>query len=409
MTSNWKAVKFPGMSAFAVVNIVLACCLCACEKNRDAAPDNTPRVTGDTIVFPADSPQLNNIQTIKVEAPWQRELQLPGRLVWDEDRTVRVFTPFAGRVTRVLADVGQRVVAGQALAELTSPDFGQAQADARKAEADLATKTSQLSRVKELAAAGVAAGKDLQQAEADQKSADAEFRRASARVSLFGGSSNVDQRFILKSPLAGVVVERSINPGQELRPDQPVAPQFVVTDPTKLWVQLDANEADLKTLKTGTPIVVNSTQYPDDTFAGELRQVSDFIDPVARTLKLRGTVPNADRRLKAEMFVTARIVLAKNEYPTVAEKAVFLDGVRRYVFVKTAVGTFVRRGVRLGSSYGDVLPVLAGLRQGEEVVVSGGLNLHQMLESSKTVADTLEPAKGAPDNAPANSGPETKK
>ncbi|MEO8383866.1 MAG: efflux RND transporter periplasmic adaptor subunit [Betaproteobacteria bacterium] len=390
MNFDWTVMKAPENVVLAFFCATLLCCLQGCEKPRDAVADNAPNITGTTIAFAADSPQLKNIQTAKVEGPRERELQLPGRLTWDEDRTVRVFTPFAGRVTRILASVGQRVDAGQALAELTSPDFGQAQADARKAEADLAAKTSQLNRVKELVAAGVAAGKDLQQAEADRHSADAEFRRASARVALFGGSNNVDQRFVLKSPLAGVVVEKTINPGQELRPDQPGAPLFVVTDPTKLWVQLDAGESDLKNLKIGAMIVVTTSQYPDDTFAGELRQVADFIDPVARTLKLRGSVPNADRRLKAEMFVSARMRMAKGENPTVIDKAVFLDGLRMFVFVKTAAGGFTRRAVRVGPSLGDTRPVLAGLTEGEEVVTSGALYLQQMLVEAGTKAAAIE-------------------
>ena len=373
-----------------LLSALLACCLGACEKNKAAPAENSAKITGVTIAFPADSPQLKNIQTIKVEAPQQRELQVPGRLVWDEDRTVRIFTPFAGRVTRIIAKVGDRVNAGQAIAELTSPDFGQAQADARKAHADLAAKTAHLARLKELTDAGVAAGKDLQQATSDQHSADAEFRRATARLSLFGDVSKVDQRFVLKSPITGVVVERTVNPGQELRPDQPTAPQFVVTDPTSLWVQLDANEADLKNLNAGTTFFLTTSQYPDDTFAAELRQVADFIDPVTRSLKLRGAVTNADRRLKAEMFVTARILLPKGDSPMVAEKAVFLDGVRSFVFVKTAPGSFTRRSVRVGSSYGSAVPVLAGLKEGEEAVVSGALYLQQMLVAASTKTEASE-------------------
>lgn len=373
-----------------LLSALLACCLGACEKNKEAPAENSAKITGVTIAFPADSPQLKNIQTIKVEGPQQRELQVPGRLVWDEDRTVRIFTPFAGRVTRIIAKVGDRVNAGQAIAELTSPDFGQAQADARKAHADLAAKTAQLARMKELTDAGVAAGKDLQQATSDQQSADAEFRRATARLSLFGDVSKVDQRFVLKSPITGVVVERTVNPGQELRPDQPTAPQFVVTDPTSLWVQLDANEADLKNINAGTTIFLTTSQYPDDTFAAELRQVADFIDPVTRSLKLRGAVTNADRRLKAEMFVTARILLPKGDSPMVAEKAVFLDGVRSFVFVKTAPGSFTRRSVRVGSSYGSAVPVLAGLKEGEEAVVSGALYLQQMLVAASTKTEASE-------------------
>ena len=124
-----------------------------------------------------------------------------------------------------------------------------------------------------------------------------------------------------------------------------------------------------------------------------MRQVADFIDPVARTLKLRGTVANADRRLKAEMFVSARIVLPKGDSPMVAEKAVFLDGLRRFVFVKTAPGSFMRRSVRVGPSYGDALPVLAGLSEGEEVVVAGSLYMQQMLVAAGNKSDAAETAE----------------
>jgi cobalt-zinc-cadmium efflux system membrane fusion protein len=381
------------LSTVAIATIALALGLSACKKDEGGADAGAPQVSGDTVTYAANSVQLKGIQTAVVEPPRERELILPGRLSWDEDRTVRVFTPFAGRVTRLVANVGDKVVAGQVLAEMTSPDFGQAQADARKAEADLAVKRQQLARIKELAAAGIAATRDLQQAESDFVAAEAEHRRAGSRLATYGGGSDVDQRFALKSPIAGVVVEKNINPGQELRPDQPGAPQFVVTDPTRLWVQLDANEADLKVLKSGTPIFVSTNQYADDTFAGELKQVSDFIDPQARTLKLRGVLPNPDRRLKAEMFVNARINLPKGEYPTVPEKAVYLDGVRGFVFVKTGPGAFTRRGVRVGAASNGAMPVLAGLKEGDEVVVAGNLYLQQMLAAAGVKADAVEPAK----------------
>lgn len=384
---NWLAAGLAAMAAL----------LTGCDQPKPPAPDAGPRIVGDKLTFAADSPQLKSLQTARVGAPRRREMQIPGRLVWDEDRTVRVFTPFAGRVTRLIANVGDKVSAGQPLAELLSPDFGQAQADVRKAAADLATKSAQLARLRDLAAAGIAAVKDLQQAEADQQSAEAEYQRATARVSTFGGGRDVDQRFVLKSPIPGVVVEKNLNPGQELRPDQPGSPLFVVTDPTRLWVQLDANEADLAGLKVGTAMLLMTSHYPDDSFAAELRQIADFIDPVTRSMKLRGSVANPDRRLKAEMFVTAKFDLPNADTPSVADKAVLLDGIRRYVFVKTGAGEFTRRGVRVGPASGDAVPVLSGLKEGDEVVVAGALYLQQMLVSAGNRTDPAPAASPAGD------------
>ena len=318
----------------------------------------------------------------KVAAPVDRTLVLPARLTWDEEHTTRVFPPFAGRVTRMLAKVGDKVAAGQSLAEMMSPDFGQAQADARKAQADLALSTQALERQKELNEHGVASAKDLQQATADLARARAESDRAMGRLSAYGAGIGTGNQFLLKSPTAGTVVDRNLNPGQELRPDQPGSPLFVITDPTHLWVIVDATESDLGSLKVGTPLVITSTQFPDDAFAGTLTQLSDFVDPVSRTLKLRGTVPNPDHTLKGEMFVSARITVPRGDVPTVNSKAVYLLGVRNYVFVREG-NAFTRRAVRVGHELDGRMPVLAGLKEGEDVVVAGNLFLDQILSSAR--------------------------
>jgi cobalt-zinc-cadmium efflux system membrane fusion protein len=373
---------------FAVCVLLALFLLTGCGPKAATAGESKPSVRGQTVDFPDKSPAARRLVTERVEAPTERDLVLPGRLTWDEERTVRIFPPFGGRVTRLLARVGDRVVVGQPLVELMSPDLGQAQAEARKAQVDLQLATQALARQRELHQHGVASAKDLQQAEAEHARARAETDRALGKLSAYGQPVAGEPRFILKSPVAGVVVERNLNPGQELRPDQPGNPLFVVTDPMRLWVSLDANEADLRFLKVGMPMFVTSNQFPEDAFAGTLKQLSDFVDPVARTIKLRGEVPNPDRTLKGEMFVSARLRLPKGDVPTVSAKAVYLEGVRRFVFVRGEGATsFTRRAVRVGPEVDGRVPVYSGLQLGEDVVVSGNLFLQQMLASARPEAE----------------------
>lgn len=373
--------------------LALATCLwlAGCGEKAVEAKDYKPLVKADTVMFPAGAPQIARLAIEKVEPPAERELTVPGRLVWDEDRTVRIFTPFAGRVDRILAKGGERVAAGQPLVELVSADFGQAQSDARKAEADYSMASEHARRIKELNANGVASARELQQAEADLARTGAERERAVGRRNAYGGADGASNRFVLKSPVAGTVVERNVNPGQELRPDQPGAPLFVVSDPSRLWLMLDANEGDSRFIRAGMPFVIRSPQMPEDAFAGEITQVADYVDPVSRTVKLRGVAPNPERVLKAEMFVNARLKLPKEESPTVPARAVYLEGARRFVWVRTAEGTYARRPVRVGPDVDGLMPVLQGLKAGEEVVVSGNLLLQQVFANPRAPEDAKKP------------------
>lgn len=166
-----------------------------------------------------------------------------------------------------------------------------------------------------------------------------------------------------------------MNPGMEFRPDQATSPLFVVTDPASLWIQIDAGEADLGNLKSGQPLLVESRQYPGERFKGVIRHIADFVDPATRTIKVRGEVPNADRRLKGEMFVNALVELPASQALRVPASAVFLLGEKRFVFVEEAPGRYRRQLVQAASEREGWVDLLAGVKAGDRVVTEGNLNL----------------------------------
>ena len=295
---------------------------------------------------------------------------------------MRVYPPFAGRVSRIAAQPGDVVKAGQALAFIASPDFGQAQADVGKAAADAALAEKSFARVKELFDNGVAPRKDLAQAEADQARAASELQRARARVNLYGGGAGVDQTVALKTSIAGTVVERNLNPGQELRTDQGGATAlFVVTDPAHLWVQIDAREQDLAALAKGSKFKLKSTALPGESFEATLDAVADFIDPQSRVIKARGSLDNSARKLKGEMLVTAEFSQAAIKAVTVpARSVVFAEG-RHYVFVERGPGKFERVTVVAGTERRGSLAVMSGLEGKQRIVTEGVLLLLQVMKS----------------------------
>jgi cobalt-zinc-cadmium efflux system membrane fusion protein len=341
-------------------------------------------VVGNSVRFPAQSPQL---AAFKVDSATIRDEpvhRLTGRVVWDEDRTVRVYSPFAGRVESIQAKPGDAVQANRLLATIASPDFGQTQSELQKAAADYALAEKNLERAKELLEHGVAAAKDVQSASADYSRSQAELARVRARAALYGGGG-VDQRFPLRTPLAGVVVERNVNPGQEVRPDQMtsnVPPLFVVTDPTRVWVSLDAAETDLAILRPGQAITLRTPAYPEMAFAAQIESIADFIDPASRMIKVRASVANAERKLKGEMFVTAEVRDDRQLALMVPAAAVILVGSKHYAFSALGDGRFTRVEVNVGRESNGWVRVTDGIAPGQHVVSSSVLLLQQLLQSA---------------------------
>ncbi len=391
-----RSVAPPALPVFrAVLTFIAAVLLAAaagCRADRRAADPPRPSIVGDRIVYRENAVELAALSTAAAAAAPVGTVRTTGRLAWDEDRTARVLPPIGGRVRKLLADLGQRVSRGAPLAALESSDFGQAQADANRAATDLAAAERTLARVRELYEHAAAPRKDLEAAEADRDRARVEKDRVAARLALLdgagappaagsGGGRGVDQHFVLRSPIAGVVVDRAINPGLEVRADAQ-APLYVISDPLRLWVYLDVVEQDLATVRPGLPLTLHCNAYPQRVFAGRLEVVGDTLDPATRTVKARGSVDNPNRLLKAEMYVDVEIAdPARLPALEVPSAAVVAEGRQRFVFVEEGRGRFARRPVTAGAERGGKTVIQAGLAPGQRVVVDGSLLLESLLTS----------------------------
>ena len=377
----------PALGGLLALTLCATALLQGCGKAPPvpATPEPAPPILqSGQLRFPPGHPQLALLGVAEVRPAKELIVDLPARLVWNEERTQRVYPPFAGRVAAIRADLGQSVKAGAPLALLASPDFGQAQADTAKAHADQVLAQQALARQRELFEAGIVARKDLEQTEADAARARAEVARAAARTSLYGGSAAVNQQLAITAGMGGVVVERNLNPGQEVRPDQsgPGAPAlFVVTDPSTLWVQIDARESDLASMRPGDAFTLQVPAYPGETFSGRVTATADAIDPNTRTIKVRGLVPNADRRLKAEMLATARVSESRSTGVVVPAEAVTLNGTAHTVFVQRDAGVFEPRSVTLGHEGPREVVVATGLAAGDKIVTQNVLLLARQFQT----------------------------
>lgn len=330
------------------------------------------------VKFAPNAPQLSLIKVATVS-----EVQLPvsepvnGRITYDENVTARVASPIAGRVLSSHVEVGDEVQRGTVLADIDSPDFATAEADWRKAQADELRKKLAFDRAKTLFDGEVIARKDYESAEADYQQAKAETKRASLRMKSLNASGKENGEFSLKSPISGMVADKQINPGLEVRPDLPT-PLFVVTDLDRLWVMVDVPEKNAAAIHSGQAVTLETDAYPDERFAATVDRVGLVLDPGTRRIQVRCSVKNSSRKLKPEMFARVSFLAddhGKSAIP-VPNTSLFIDGLYSYVFVEKQDGVFVKQRVNVVMKGHEISFVDAGLANAERIVTEGAFLLN---------------------------------
>lgn len=342
------------------------------------------QASGDTLKYPLDAPQLTFLQ-IKPVAAFPEPLVEPlnARIVYDDNHTARIFSPLSGRVTRIDVEAGQQVKAGEALLQIDSPDFASATSDGMKADADLLRKQQAYDRAKQLLEIKGIALKDYESAKADLNQAEAESLRTKAVLrNLASHATTTEGKFILRSPLAGIVSERQVNAGSQVRPDA-ANPLFVITEPQHLWVLVDLPERQLGKIKIGQPVLVESDAYPDEVFHGKVTVIGESLDPVTRRIQVRCYVNNAQLKLKPEMFARVTPIADKGaDLPRIPNTALLTQGLYSYLFVEKSPGVLQRRRVSLATQDRDYSYVKEGLSPGERIVTSGALLLNSELSGN---------------------------
>lgn len=357
------------------------------ETRREPPPVQS---SADELRFAANAPQLSFLKIKMVETfPEPLVEPLNGRIAYNDNYTARVFSPVAGRVIKIPAEIGMPVKNGDALLVLDSPDFALALADLEKAKADLLRKQEIHERARQLLEIKGIALREVETAAADWQQAKAEFLRAKARLkNLNAEASAAGGQFVLRAPLAGVVSERQVNAGSEVQARADAdRPLFVITDPYRLWVQIDLPERQLDKISLGDVVSVEVDAYPGETFQGKVTVIGGAVDPLTRRIQVRCDIDNPLLKLKPEMFARVTPIAGeKFRLPRVPNAAIVTQGLYSYVFVEKSPGVLQRRRVTLSLQGIEYAYIREGLQEGERVVTSGALLLNSELGASGNTA-----------------------
>jgi RND family efflux transporter MFP subunit len=334
---------------------------------------------------------------------------LPGVVQPNAYKQVAVTPLVGGRVTRVLAELGQAVRRGQALADIFSPELAEAETRFVSARAELDAHERELERTEKLVDIGSASRQELERLEAEHTAKLTAVESARSRLELLGLSSSTIDNLgpgkdvgavtTVVAPIAGVITERTANSGLNV---DTTAKLFTVVDLSTVWVVADLYEKDFSRVRVGASASITMKAFPDAALHGKVSYIDPQVNPETRTAKLRVEVLNPKQDLRLGMFADVSIEAeGRGSASLIPRAAVQNVGNRSVVYVADAKqpGRFIEREVRLGERSGNDIVVLGGVQKGESVVADGSFAVRA--ERDRLGLRATEPQPGA--NAPAAS------
>lgn len=317
-------------------------------------------------------------------AELSRLVDASGTIQPDERLVTRIGASVLGRVTNVLAEVGDRVAAGQPLASLASPELTQAQVAFLRASASFTQAERAVERAQVLVKADVIGTAELQRRESELNIARAELRAAGDQLSLMGMSAAMisalrkdgvlNPSVGISATQSGVVIERKVSQGQVATPGDPL---FTVADLSRVWVVGQIPEQNARYVRPGQSVEIEVPALKNRKIIGKIAVVGDTISSETRTVTVRSVVENPGRDLKPSMLVNMRIQGDARNTLVVPLEAVVREADRDHVFVKKSDTIWTLVPVELGPPVNEsVRPVVGGLTEGAEIVVKGAFHLN---------------------------------
>jgi cobalt-zinc-cadmium efflux system membrane fusion protein len=345
----------------------------------EASPPGTFRATAQQL-------KTLTIETVGLHGFVSEELT-EGKIAVNGDRTTPVYSPYSGRVTRVVAGLGDTVNQGATLATVEASEFVQAQSDLATAVAQLKLARINESRKHALLDAKGGSLQDWQSAQADLTAAEAAVHSVRNRLKILGKpdaqidtleeAHTIDAVAPLTAPIAGVVVDRQVGPGQYVQAGGGT-PVFTIADPSSVWLLANVREADSGLVQLGQLMEVHVGAYPKRAFVARITYIAAIIDSVTHRLPVRAEIDNRDRALKPEMFANFKIqTSAASQSPAIPEAAAVYEGDAAHVWVLQGDGLLAYRAIRTGRTNDGLVEVEDGLKPGERIVTKGSLFIDQ--------------------------------
>ena len=361
-----------------ILALMCALLMVACGNNEATNDAMEVIFKGDTIAIKESSPILGQINVQKVQLQdFSAEFKTVGTVRPVSGKLAEIASPFTGRITKSYIKLGQKVNSGTPIFELSSSDFFEATKAYFAAQSANEVAQRNYNRQRELAANGVAAQRDLDQAQSEANIAQQEFDQAMANLRIFNvdvASLKMGQSLNIVSPIAGEVVRNNLTIGGYAREDS--EPLVVVADLSSVWVAALVKEKYFGAIEQGDRVEIYTDAHPEKIIWGTIHYIGEVLDEETRTLEVIVECNNSDRELKLGMFCGAHFLSSPTKAFVLPSSAVMQEQDNTYVLVQIKNGTFVRRKVVTESVNTNQVHIISGITEGENVLVEGGILLN---------------------------------
>jgi len=308
-------------------------------------------------------------------------LTLSGKITFNEDNVIKIFPLVSGHVTYVKVSLGDYVQRGQVLAIIRSSDMATYFDEYKSAQSELAVAKKEMEVTNSLRNSGVSSDKDYLVAQGEYQKALAEYNKINEVLKIngssFSASDTTGSGYVIKSPISGFIVEKSITVGMDIRSDAGDN-LFTISDLKEVWATANVFETDIAKIQVGSDVDVTTLSYPDKKFIGKVERISNILDPDTKVMSVKIKLDNKDFALKPGMFaaIIIRLPEDKKMLAIKTNSVIFDDGKSYLLRYKSKCNVTIQQVSIFKSNTEKSFIESDSLHEGDIVIAREGLYIY---------------------------------
>ena len=365
-----RKMKFLSVALLFVLGVFI---FSSCGNEPEKKADNNVIEISDSLI---KNMIIGTASTTQVRG----ELRLTGKIVADQSKQLMVFPLVGGIVKNVNVELGDHVEKDQVMAIIKSADVAEYEKQYVEAKSDFEQAAKNKQVAEDMYGSKLMAEKDYLQAKQDFNKAEAALTKAQELQKIYGTSKTSD--YIVKAPISGFIIEKSINKDMELRPDNGTS-IFTISQLSDVWVLANVYETDIDKVAEKDTVFVTTIAYAGTTYKATIDKVYDVLDPESRVMKIRVKLDNPDYLLKPEMYANVIVSYTEPErMVTIEASSLVFDNSNNYVLIYEGGKNFKVQKVDLYKTIGTKAYIKSGVKDNDKIVTGNQLLIYNALTNN---------------------------